>query len=75
MSSGIGRVQKPLALVVVGRTMLAPRSYGSTVLDPQRRVSEEVKLLPGYNSEWVGEFGSLQDATHGWRLWFLSAWR
>ena len=38
------------------------RDLGSTVLEAQRKVAEEVKLPPGYRLEWVGEFGNLQDA-------------
>ena len=38
------------------------RDLGSAVLDAQRRIAEDVRLPPGYRLEWVGEFGSLQDA-------------
>ncbi|MFN4925452.1 efflux RND transporter permease subunit [Bradyrhizobium sp.] len=38
------------------------RDLGSTVLDAQRAIAEQVKLPPGYRLEWVGEFGNLQDA-------------
>ncbi len=38
------------------------RDLGSTVLEAQRRVAEEVNLPAGYRLEWVGEFGNLQDA-------------
>ncbi|MBV9251536.1 MAG: efflux RND transporter permease subunit, partial [Acetobacteraceae bacterium] len=38
------------------------RDLGSTVLDAQRRVAEQVALPAGYRLEWVGEFGNLQDA-------------
>jgi cobalt-zinc-cadmium resistance protein CzcA len=38
------------------------RDLGSTVLEAQRRIAEEVTLPAGYRLEWVGEFGNLQDA-------------
>jgi len=38
------------------------RDLGSTVLEAQRKIAEEVPLLAGYRLEWVGEFGNLQDA-------------
>src|SRR5262249_54210856 len=38
------------------------RDLGSTVLEAQRKIAEEVPLPPGYRLEWVGEFGNLQDA-------------
>jgi heavy metal efflux system protein len=38
------------------------RDLGSTVLEAQQKVSEQVVLPPGYSLEWVGEFGNLQDA-------------
>ncbi|MGL5166957.1 MAG: efflux RND transporter permease subunit [Afipia sp.] len=38
------------------------RDLGSTVLEAQRKVAEQVQLPPGYHLEWVGEFGNLQDA-------------
>jgi cobalt-zinc-cadmium resistance protein CzcA len=38
------------------------RDLGSTVLEAQRKVAEQVQLPPGYRLEWVGEFGNLQDA-------------
>jgi heavy metal efflux system protein len=38
------------------------RDLGGAVLEAQRRISDEVKLPPGYRLEWVGEFGNLQDA-------------
>ena len=38
------------------------RDLGSTVLEAQRKIAEEVQLPPGYRLEWVGEFGNLQDA-------------
>jgi cobalt-zinc-cadmium resistance protein CzcA len=38
------------------------RDLGSTVLEAQQRVAEQVVLPPGYSLEWVGEFGNLKDA-------------
>ena len=38
------------------------RDLGSTVLEAQRRIAEQVTLPAGYRLEWVGEFGNLQDA-------------
>jgi cobalt-zinc-cadmium resistance protein CzcA len=38
------------------------RDLGGAVLEAQRRISDEVRLPPGYRLEWVGEFGNLQDA-------------
>jgi cobalt-zinc-cadmium resistance protein CzcA len=38
------------------------RDLGSTVLEAQRKIAEEVQLPAGYRLEWVGEFGNLQDA-------------
>jgi cobalt-zinc-cadmium resistance protein CzcA len=38
------------------------RDLGSTVLEAQQKVTEQVVLPPGYSLEWVGEFGNLQDA-------------
>lgn len=38
------------------------RDLGSAVLDAQHRVAEQVHLPGGYQLEWVGEFGNLQDA-------------
>ncbi len=38
------------------------RDLGSTVLDAQKQVAEKVVLPGGYRTEWVGEFGNLQDA-------------
>lgn len=38
------------------------RDLGSTVLEAQRKVAEQVQLPSGYRLEWVGEFGNLQDA-------------
>jgi heavy metal efflux system protein len=38
------------------------RDLGSTVLEAQQKVAEQVPLPTGYGLEWVGEFGNLQDA-------------
>jgi cobalt-zinc-cadmium resistance protein CzcA len=38
------------------------RDLGSTVLEAQRRVAEQVPLPPGYRLDWVGEFGNLKAA-------------
>jgi cobalt-zinc-cadmium resistance protein CzcA len=38
------------------------RDLGSTVLEAERKVAEQVKLPGGYRLEWVGEFGNLQEA-------------
>ena len=38
------------------------RDLGSTVLEAQRKVAEQVPIPGGYRLEWVGEFGELQDA-------------
>ncbi|OLB76944.1 MAG: cytochrome-c peroxidase [Alphaproteobacteria bacterium 13_2_20CM_2_64_7] len=38
------------------------RDLGSTVIEAQRRISEEVHLPAGYRLEWSGEFGNLQEA-------------
>ncbi|MFD0937756.1 efflux RND transporter permease subunit, partial [Methylobacterium trifolii] len=38
------------------------RDLGSTVLEAQRRVAEEVEMPAGYHLEWVGQFTNLQDA-------------
>jgi cobalt-zinc-cadmium resistance protein CzcA len=38
------------------------RDLGSTVLEAQRKVAEDVLIPGGYHTEWVGEFGNLQDA-------------
>jgi heavy metal efflux system protein len=40
------------------------RDLGSAVLEAQRRVEKLVRLPGGYRTEWVGEFGNLQDALH-----------
>ena len=44
------------------------RDLGSTVLEVQRKVTEQVPLPPGYRLEWVGEFGNLQDAIERLKL-------
>jgi cobalt-zinc-cadmium resistance protein CzcA len=38
------------------------RDLGSTILEAQQKVAEQVQLPAGYRLEWVGEFGNLQDA-------------
>jgi cobalt-zinc-cadmium resistance protein CzcA len=38
------------------------RDLGTTVLDAQKKVEEAVTIPGGYHLEWVGEFGSLQEA-------------
>jgi cobalt-zinc-cadmium resistance protein CzcA len=38
------------------------RDLGTTVLDAQRRIEQQITLPGGYRLEWVGEFGNLQDA-------------
>jgi len=38
------------------------RNLGSTVLAAQRKIADEVTLLPVYRLEWAGELGKLQDA-------------
>ncbi len=38
------------------------RDLGTTVLDAQRRIAEQVSLPGGYRLEWVVEFGNLQEA-------------
>jgi heavy metal efflux system protein len=44
------------------------RDLGSTVLEAQRKIAEEVPLPVGYRLEWVGEFGNLQDAVKRLRV-------
>ena len=44
------------------------RDLGSTVLEAQRRIAQEVQLPAGYHLEWVGEFGNLQDAINRLRV-------
>jgi len=46
----------PIKFSVVGRDL------GSAVLEAQRRVANEVQLLPGQRLEWVGEFANLTSA-------------
>ncbi len=38
------------------------RDLGTTVLDAQQRIDDQITLPGGYRLEWVGEFGNLQDA-------------
>jgi cobalt-zinc-cadmium resistance protein CzcA len=38
------------------------RDLGSTVLEAQERVAQQVKIPSGYRVEWVGEFGNLKNA-------------
>jgi cobalt-zinc-cadmium resistance protein CzcA len=38
------------------------RDLGTTVLDAQHRIEEQITLPGGYRLEWVGEFGNLQEA-------------
>jgi heavy metal efflux system protein len=38
------------------------RDLGGAVLEAQRKVAQQVNLPGGYRTEWVGEFGNLQDA-------------
>src|SRR5256886_15120842 len=38
------------------------RDLGSTVIEAQRRISEEVHLPAGYRLGWSGEFCNLQEA-------------
>ena len=38
------------------------RDLGTTVLEAQKKVAQEVVIPGGYHTEWVGEFGNLQDA-------------
>jgi cobalt-zinc-cadmium resistance protein CzcA len=38
------------------------RDLGTTVLEAQKKVADEVVIPGGYHMEWVGEFGNLQDA-------------
>jgi cobalt-zinc-cadmium resistance protein CzcA len=38
------------------------RDLGSTVLEAQERVAQQVKIPSGYRVEWVGEFGNLKTA-------------
>ncbi len=38
------------------------RDLGTTVLEAQQKVAHDVVIPGGYHTEWVGEFGNLQDA-------------
>jgi cobalt-zinc-cadmium resistance protein CzcA len=38
------------------------RDLGGTVEEAQKKISDNVKLLPGYHLIWAGEFGDLQEA-------------
>jgi cobalt-zinc-cadmium resistance protein CzcA len=38
------------------------RDLGTTVLDAQHRIEQQLTLPGGYRLEWVGEFGNLQEA-------------
>jgi len=38
------------------------RDLGTTVLEAQQKVAQLVVIPGGYHTEWVGEFGNLQDA-------------
>jgi cobalt-zinc-cadmium resistance protein CzcA len=38
------------------------RDLGTTVLEAQHKVEQSVVIPGGYHTEWVGEFGNLQDA-------------
>ena len=38
------------------------RDLGSAIQEAQEKVAAQVKLPPGSRTEWVGEFGNLQDA-------------
>src|SRR5262249_29761679 len=38
------------------------RDLGSTVLEAQERVAQQVKIPAGYRVEWVGQFGTLKNA-------------
>ncbi len=38
------------------------RDLGTTVLEAQRKVAEQVRIPGGYRLEWVGEFGNFQEA-------------
>src|SRR6202044_882031 len=40
------------------------RDLGSAVLEAEHKVEQQVRLPGGYRTEWVGEFGNLQDALH-----------
>ncbi len=38
------------------------RDLGTTVIEAQKKVAEQVLIPGGYHMEWVGEFGNLQNA-------------
>jgi len=38
------------------------RDLGTAVLEAQQKVAQQVIIPGGYHTEWVGEFGNLQDA-------------
>jgi cobalt-zinc-cadmium resistance protein CzcA len=38
------------------------RDLGTTVIEAQKKIADEVLLPGGYHLEWVGEFGNLQEA-------------
>jgi cobalt-zinc-cadmium resistance protein CzcA len=38
------------------------RDLGTTVLEAQKKIDEQVQIPGGYHLEWVGEFGNLQEA-------------
>ena len=38
------------------------RDLGTTVLEAQQKVAHDVVIPGGYHTEWVGEFGNLQEA-------------
>jgi heavy metal efflux system protein len=38
------------------------RDLGTTVLDAQQRIAQQLTVPGGYRLEWVGEFGNLQEA-------------
>ncbi len=38
------------------------RDLGTAVLEAQKKVAKDVVIPGGYHTEWVGEFGNLQDA-------------
>lgn len=38
------------------------RDLGTTVLEAQKKVADQVRLPAGYRMEWVGEFGNFQEA-------------
>jgi cobalt-zinc-cadmium resistance protein CzcA len=38
------------------------RDLGTTVLEAQKKIADEVPIPGGYHLEWVGEFGNLQEA-------------